>query len=140
MRLRNPDEAKWLEQSGWLKLTPVQYRQVRKTPGQVFQVSWSSATKFCKLLGGPGCNRLIKNSIMCWNYLYLTQKITLAKTEEERKRLLDIIETHSPQSWASFNMLGEFDFSDEKLQDTTGVLPPKKQTEIIPENWGPPNR
>ena len=29
--------------------------------------------------------------------------------------LLDIIETHSPQSWASFNMLGEFDFSDEKL-------------------------
>ena len=48
------------------------------------------------------------------------------KTEEERKRLLDIIETHSPQSWGSFNMLGEFDFSDEKLQDTTGVLPPKK--------------
>ena len=36
------------------------------------------------------------------------------------------IETHSPQSWASFNMLGEFDFSDEKLQDTIGVLPPKK--------------
>ena len=29
---------------------------------------------------------------------------------------------------ASFNMPGEFDFSDEKLQDTTGVLPPKKQT------------
>ena len=37
-------------------------------------------------------------------------------------------------------MLGENDFSDEKLQDTTGVLPPKKQAEIIPENWGPPNR
>ena len=72
------------------------------------------------------------------NYLYLIQKITLAKTEEERKRLLDIIETHSPQSWASFNMLGEFDFSDEKLQDTIGVLPPKKQIEIIPENWEAP--
>ena len=40
--------------------------------------------------------------------------------------LLDIIKTHSPQSWASFNMLGEFDFSDEKLQDMTGVLPPQK--------------
>ena len=52
----------------------------------------------------------------------------------------DIIETHSPQSWASFVMLGEFDFSDEKLQDTTGVLPPKKQTEIIPENSETPNR
>ena len=37
-----------------------------------------------------------------------------------------IIETRSPQSWASFNMPGEFDFSDEKLQDTTGVLSPAK--------------
>ena len=82
-----------------------------------------------ELLGGPGCNQLIQNSIICWNYLYLTKKITLAKTEEERKRLLDIIETHSPQSWASFNMLGEFDFSDEKLQDTIGVLPPQKKAD-----------
>ena len=31
-------------------------------------------------------------------------------------------------------MLGKFDFSDEKLQDTIGVLPAKKQIEIIPEN------
>ena len=37
-------------------------------------------------------------------------------------------------------MLGEFDFSDEKLQDTIGVLPPKKQAKIITENWEPPNR
>ena len=37
----------------------------------------------------------------------------------------DIIETQNPQSWASFNMLGESDFSDEKLQDTIGVLPPR---------------
>ena len=37
-------------------------------------------------------------------------------------------------------MLGEFDFSDEKLQDTIGVLRPKKQVKIIPENWEPPNR
>ena len=36
-------------------------------------------------------------------------------------------------------VLGEFDFSDEKLQDATGVLPPKKQAKIIPKNWVPPN-
>ena len=45
----------------------------------------------------------------------------------------DIIETHSPQSWASFNMLGEFDFSGEKLQDTTGVLPPKIRSKSSPK-------
>ena len=39
----------------------------------------------------------------------------------------DIIETYSPQSWASFNILGEFDFSDEKLQAMIGVLPPKSK-------------
>ena len=39
-----------------------------------------------------------------------------------------------------FQQLGEFYFSDEKLQDTIGVLPPKKQTEFIPKNWEAPNR
>ena len=39
-----------------------------------------------------GCNRLIKNGIKCRNYHYLAQKITLVKSEEERKRLLEIIE------------------------------------------------
>ena len=61
---------------------------------------------------------------------------TLAKTEEERKRLSGIIETHSPQSWGSFNMLGAFDFSDEKLQDTTGVLPPKNRPKSSPKIGG----
>ena len=37
-------------------------------------------------------------------------------------------------------MLGEFEFSGEKLQDTIGVLPPKMQAKIIPEKWEPPNR
>ena len=49
----------------------------------------------------------------------------MEKTDEERKMLLNIIATHSPQSWSGINMLGEFDFSDDKLQVTTGVLPRK---------------
>ena len=64
----------------------------------------------------------------------------MAKTDEERRMLLDIIPTHSLQSWSGINILGKFDFSDEKLQDTIGVLRPKKQAKIIPENWEPPNR
>ena len=91
MRLRNPDEAKWLEQSGWLKLTPVQYRQVRKTPGQVFQVSWSSATKFCKLLGGPGCNRLIKKQ---YNVLELPLLNTENYTGKNRRRAQKVAGYH----------------------------------------------
>ena len=64
----------------------------------------------------------------------------MAKTDEELRMLPDIIATHSPQSWSGINMLGEFEFSGEKLQDTIGVLPPKMQAKIIPEKWEPPNR
>ena len=54
----------------------------------------------------------------------------MAKADEERRMLLDIIATHSPQSWSGINMLGDLDFSDEKLQDTIGVLPPRFQSEV----------
>jgi TnpA family transposase len=71
------------------------------------------------------CNRLIKNAIICWNYLYLTKQLKQAKTEEDREHLLKSIITHSVISWAHINLLGEYDFSDEKLKDTVGILPLK---------------
>lgn len=86
------------------------------------------------------CNRLIKNCIICWNYLYLARRLEQTATPEERDQLLRTIATHSPIAWGHINMLGEYDFSDEKLQDATGVLPPKNPPEIIPPDWEPPNR
>lgn len=86
------------------------------------------------------CNRLIKNCIICWNYLYLARQLERTATPEEHDKLLRIIATHSPIAWAHINMLGEYDFSDRKLQDTVGVLPPKNPPDIIPPNWEPPNR
>ncbi len=71
------------------------------------------------------CNRLIKNSIICWNYLYLARQIEKTTDAETRKMLRSTIATHSPMSWAHINMLGEYDFSDEKLRDSLGILPPK---------------
>ena len=87
-----------------------------------------------------GCNRLIKNSIICWNYLYLTRKLEEARTLEEREKILQTMALHSPQTWWFINMLGEYDFSQDKLQDNIGVLPPKIQPKLIPENWEPPKR
>ncbi|TQM90460.1 Tn3 family transposase [Roseinatronobacter monicus] len=73
-----------------------------------------------------GCNRLIRNSIICWNYLYLTRQVEKAPDVGAREILLRLIAAHSPMSWAHINMLGEYDFSEEKLRDTLGILPPKK--------------
>jgi TnpA family transposase len=74
------------------------------------------------------CNRLIKNCIICWNYLYLSHKLSGTKDAHIRKNLMRFIETHSPVAWAHVNMLGEYDFSDDKLRDSIGILPPKLTT------------
>jgi TnpA family transposase len=72
------------------------------------------------------CNRLIKNSIICWNYLYLSDKLARLETQpQQQKSLITAISTHSVMSWAHINMLGEYDFSDEKLADSFNIQPPK---------------
>jgi len=71
------------------------------------------------------CNRLIKNSIICRNYLYLSQKLERIDNPEQKDKLLSAISSHSPMSWAHTNLLGEYDFSDEKLKDTAGIRLPK---------------
>lgn len=68
------------------------------------------------------CNRLIKNAIICWNYLYLETRLRAADPET-RAEMMKTIKAHSPQSWAHINMLGEYDFSDKKLADSFDILP-----------------
>ena len=58
--------------------------------------------------------------------LYLARQVEKAPDAEARQNLLRLIAAHSPMSWGHINMLGEYDFSEEKLKDTLGVLPPKK--------------
>lgn len=65
-------------------------------------------------------------SIVCWNYLYLTRQLERAHDSEIKDHLLRLIASHSLMAWAHINMLGEYDFSEEKLRDTLGILPPKK--------------
>ena len=71
------------------------------------------------------CNRLIKNCIICWNYLYLSHKLAGTTNAQSRENLMRFIEAHSPVAWAHINLLGEYDFSDEKLRDSVGILPLK---------------
>ncbi len=44
------------------------------------------------------CNRLIKNSIICWNYLYLERQLEKLTDPETREDLLRMIATHSPMT------------------------------------------
>jgi hypothetical protein len=67
-----------------------------------------------------GCRRLIKNTIVCWNYLYLSQKISAELDEARRQAMLRTVQNGSVASWGHLNLLGEYDFSDERLQDSFG--------------------
>ena len=87
-----------------------------------------------------GSNRLIKNSIICWNYPCLSRLVEAAKTPEERDRFLKMVVPHSPMTWGYTNLLGEYDLTRDRLQDNTGVLPPKTAHRIMPEHWEPPVR
>jgi TnpA family transposase len=42
-----------------------------------------------------GCRRLIKNAIICWNYLYFTQKIAETENEELKQELITSIRNGS---------------------------------------------
>jgi len=70
------------------------------------------------------CNRLIKNAIVCWNYLYFEHRLRAIADPAERQALVDTIGRHAMISWRHVNMLGEYDFSDERLRDSFGLRPP----------------
>jgi TnpA family transposase len=71
------------------------------------------------------CRRLIKNAIVCWNYLYLSRLLADEKNEERRAMLIEAIRNGSVATWAHFNLHGEFDFSDDRMIDGMGLTPPK---------------
>jgi hypothetical protein len=62
------------------------------------------------------CNRLIKNAIVCWNYLLLEHRLNQASTDELRGEIRAAVANHSVISWGHINLLGEYDFSDRKAK------------------------
>jgi len=66
------------------------------------------------------CKRLIKNCIICWNYLYLSQKLEEIKDTAGREGFSTV--AHGlVVAWQHLNLHGEYDFSDEKLRDSIGI-------------------
>jgi hypothetical protein len=74
-----------------------------------------------------GCRRLIKNAIVCWNYLYLSRELNAQHDEERKAELIDAIRNGSVMTWEHINLHGEYDFSDEKMLDSVGLAGPKNQ-------------
>lgn len=65
-----------------------------------------------------GCRRLIKTALICWNYLYLTEKVQREKDETQKQLLLDTIQNSSVVAWKHFNFHGEYDFSKQTVNNS----------------------
>ena len=74
--------------------------------------------------------------IICWNTLYLTRKLEQTIDTEAREALIAAIKSHSLISWGHINMLGRYDFSEETLKDSVGILPAKFKLETGAQNAG----
>ena len=69
------------------------------------------------------CKRLVKNCIICWNYLYLWQKLAQIDDPAKREELLQAIAHGSAAAWGHLNLLGEYDLFQRS--DSVGIKPPK---------------
>src|ERR1700726_4171390 len=83
------------------------------------------------------CKRLIKNCIICWNYLYLSQKLEEIKDTASREAFFDAVAHGSAVAWQHLSLLGDYDFSDEQLRDSIGIRPQNWCTNGVPF-WGWP--
>ena len=81
-----------------------------------------------------GCRRLIKNAIICWNYLYLARELDRQPDQAHREALLNAMRNGSVGAYRHFNLHGEFDFSPERMVDSIGLWfpkdPPQKATKF----------
>lgn len=55
--------------------------------------------------------RLIQNSIILWNYLYMSKKIQQAKSQKEKDEIIKAIKNSSIVHWSHINFYGEYDFT-----------------------------
>src|SRR5260370_34640524 len=61
------------------------------------------------------CKRLIKNCIICWNYLYLSQKLAETNDLESREAFRQAVANGSARSSQTNNLHVENHFSRGKL-------------------------
>jgi TnpA family transposase len=63
-----------------------------------------------------GCRQLIQNSIVLWNYLYVSEKLSEITCPVERQRQIDRLRSSSIMTWQHVNMHGRYDFNLETIQ------------------------
>jgi hypothetical protein len=84
------------------------------------------------------CKRLIKNCIICWNYLYLSQKLEEIKDTTEREAFLDAVAHGLAGCLAALQPARCVRFLGRKATGQHGNSAPKIYELNGALFWGPP--
>ena len=57
------------------------------------------------------CKALIQNSIILWNYLYLSEYIANIPDQKDRGKVVSTIQHGSMMTWQHINLHGEYNFT-----------------------------
>ena len=60
-----------------------------------------------------GCRHLIQNSIVLWNYLFISEKLSEISNHNELQEKIDLLKNSSMMAWQHVNMHGKYDFNIE---------------------------
>ena len=71
------------------------------------------------------CKNLIKNAIICWNYLYLTRRVQMDKTSQKKQELIKAAKLKTANVWRHIFFTGTYDFSPENSADSFNLLSSK---------------
>jgi TnpA family transposase len=63
-----------------------------------------------------GAKRLVQNSVLAWNYLYVSKRIATAKSYYEKSRIVSLAQSGSPIFWKHLNFYGNYDYGSESLR------------------------
>lgn len=66
---------------------------------------------------GTACQVLLQNTIILWNYLYLSDLILKTKDKEQRTSIIEAIAQGSVITWRHVNLRGEYDFTHKPAND-----------------------
>ena len=85
------------------------------------------------------CKTLIKNAVICWNYLYLTRKVQQIKNPKQATELVNLLRTKTANAWRHIHFTGTYDFSDKNLTDSFNSIVRTKirRNQLISSNLCP---
>jgi len=58
------------------------------------------------------CKRLIQNSVILWNYLYINKKLQQAKSQIQKDEIIEALKNSSIVHWSHINFYGIYDFTE----------------------------